>query len=1065
MSRAELPEIQDSALVRLSLVRPITVLMALLSAAVLGVIALINIPLELIPSGFSPPFLRVAVPYANASAKDIEEKITRPLEEQLATTPRLDRMSATSTPGSASITLLFEGDTDMDVAYREVRDRVARVRPELPSDVQKVTVNKASAGAIPVAFYGINWEPSVREPFTLVDRHLVRAVERIEGVAIVNLFGQRDPEIRIEVDRAAADAANLNIFNLVQTLGQSNFTLASGTIEDRGGTYLVRSVASYGSLDEIRGIVVGPNDLRLGDVAKVVYDLPESERYDRYNGKPSMVLFVVKESTANTVDVSDRVRAAIDEAKRHPALQSFGVEPIFLQGDTIRSSLQQVVDSGVQGGAIAVVVLLFFLQRLTLTLIIALSIPLSLFLALPVMYFTGASINLVSLIGLMICVGLVVDNSVVVAENIERFRARGMGPYAAALHGASEVALAITLATMTTMVVFLPAALLSSGPTQFFMIRMVTPVCISLLASLFVALALIPLAGAFIASRRERRGAVAEPRPGRLRQALRRADRAWKAALHAAYELSFGRMNRGYVALLRWALRRRFDVVLVSLAAMASWAIPVRNVRFVAEQAFGGRSVDVDYSMPSDTTLEQADAFFRTIEQQLASFRESGEFPIEGQYIGFDANFGEIQIFFKPQAQDEDRDFREIAKELVDRLPTRPGFERYTSLGDSDGAKASSFDVAIYGDEHDAVQAAKTELEAALLRIDGVVGLKGRGADGRRRDELALRVDRGLSERYGVPSSLVANTVSTAIRGASLPRYQGDEREVDVSVRYRKSDRADVEALLGFGVPSTTTGRTLPLRVLADKQVTLADTGLVRDNKRTAALVSVELDPERREQVVQRIRAFVAAYQLPEGLSFDADAEQRDLDSSLTDLIAAMVLGSVFIFLIMGFLFESFVLPLSVMPSIPLSFVGVWWFLWLTGENIDSLAGIGIILLLGVVVNNGIVLVDFVNAARRLGLDRDQALVDAGNARFRPIMMTALTTVGGMLPLAFARHTGEGIAYNAFGKALVGGMVSATVLTLVVVPVTYAYLDDLRSYTATWWTRLRAGRGVKPAAR
>jgi HAE1 family hydrophobic/amphiphilic exporter-1 len=802
----------------------------------------------------------------------------------------------------------------------------------------------------------------------------------------------------------------------------------------------VRSVASFVTPDEIGELVVTPKGLRLRDIAEVGYGPPERTRYDRYNGRPSMVMAIVKESQANTVEVCERIKAAVEEAAAHPDLQGVSVQKVFVQGDTIKYSLDQVVTSGIQGGAIALVVLLFFLRRLRLTIVIALSIPLSLFLAVPVMYFTGQTINLVSLVGLMICVGMVVDNSIVVAENIVRYRRRGLGPFAAALQGAGEIALASTLATATTVIVFLPASLLSEGPTQFFMVRMVTPVCVSLAASLFVALVLVPMASTRILD-----DAVPPSWPR-----LRRLESACKRALEIAYDRTMGACNRVYARLLRLSLRRRMDVVLMVLVAVGSTAVPFMNVRCASGSNFGTRRIQVNYSMPSDTTLEDADAFFRDLEGFLEN--AASAYRVTGQYIGFDANKGDVQIFFQPPSPDEPP-FEEFSRDLVEQLPTRPGWRKSSQFGESDGAKDDTFRVAVYGDDHDEVADARDRLEAAMLEIPGVLGVRGTGEDTRRRDELALSVERTMSERFGVPAGAVANTVAYAIRGTPLPRFHTDEREVDVRIRYRPEDREDVDQILGWQVMGRD-GRAVPLQVLADKRVTRGEAQLRRHNKRVGAVVMLDLDRNDRPATVKRIAEFMKGYPLPEGLSFDADAEQRQVDDMARDLFGALALGSIFVFLVMGFLFESFVLPLSVMPSIPLSFIGVWWTLFVTRESIDPLAGIGIVLLIGVVVNNAIVLVDFVNSARASGMSRDDALVQAGRLRFRPIMMTSLTTIGGLLPLAFTEPTGEGIPYQAFGKALVGGMATATVLTLLVVPIAYAYLDDLREAMRAWWARL-----------
>jgi len=1031
----------------------VTMLMILLSFIVIGIVALVNISTELIPAGFSPPFMQVEVPYANATAQDIEDRITRPLEQALSTTPGLDEISATSRADRASISLVFESDTDMGAAYREVRDRVARARPDLPGDVERVRINKQSGAGIPVSFYGITWNESVELPRDRVQKHLLRAIERIDGVGLVNLWGQEDREIRIELNRPLAEAAGVNIFQLAQTLTKANFNLASGDIRDPEGKFVIRSLATYQTVTQLEDTIVGQKNLRLKDIAQVLYDYPESERIDRYNGKPSMVLFVLKESQANTVEVCERIRAVVAEARQNPALAGFEIEGIFDQGEAIGFSLNQVIGSGLQGGVLAIFVLLFFLRRLRLTLLIAASIPLSIFLALPFMYFADQSINMISLLGLMICVGLVVDNSVVVAENIERYRVRGMGPYAAALHGASEVALPITLATLTTVVVFAPAALLSSGLTQFFMIRMITPVCVSLMASLFAALALVPIASAvaftdaspLLASRRW------------LRPVLR-VDLAWKRWTSAAYEATMGRLNRWYGRVLRSSLRSRMNVVVPSLLMfIVTVAGPMMMVPFAAGENMGTRNFFAYYSMPGDVTHAEADAFIRELEDTLAEHKS--EYRLAGQYVGFDGQVAQVQVFFEPQSAGE-RPFKAVRQEVYDLMPTRAGWVKEARFGGSDGTEDDAFTVTLYGDDHQSVQDAKEELELALVKQDGVLGVSSRGGDSMRRDELQLGVDRTMTERLGVSAGTIANTVAYAVRGQLLPRFQspGEDREINVRIRYRKADREQLSELMEFKVLSDR-GKVVPIRVLTEAGLRKGESALVRNDKRVAALIRLELAKEGRLDTEKALRGFLDRYSLPSGISFDADRNAREAGTLQSDMVGAMVLSTVFIFLLMGFLFESFVLPLSVLPSIPLSFIGVWWFLLFTGSPIDPLAVIGVLLLLGVVVNNGIVLVDFINSARVAGLSREEAIVQAGMQRFRPIMMTALTTVGGMIPLAFSTPTGEGLNYGPFGKTLVGGMTTATILTLLVVPVAYTYFDDLRVAAAAWAQRVFWRRG------
>jgi HAE1 family hydrophobic/amphiphilic exporter-1 len=1041
--------VRDAGVVRLAIARPVTMLMMFASVMVLGFVALGSIPLELIPSGATFPVMSISVPYSDATANDVEERITKPLEEALSTTPAIEEMSSVSTGRDSRITLVFESDADMDVAYREVSNRIDRVRGELPDDVRQINIRKHSGDDIPIAFYGVRWPEELKDSAKdTIERHLIRKMERVEGVGMVGTWGQSKREIRIEVDRALTEAANLNIFTVAQALQRAHFNLASGQVIESNGKFLLRSLANFRTTEELENAVVGPNDLRLGDVADVLYDFPEAERHDRWNGQPSMAVFVIKESQANTVEVCDRLQEAVDEAAKDPALARFGVQGWFIQGNTIRSSLEQVTDSGLQGGALAVLVLMFFLRRVRLTLIIAGAIPLSIFTSLPFMYFSGQSINLVSLIGLMICVGLVVDNSVVVAENIARYRARGIGRFAASLHGASEVALPITLATTTTMIVFLPSALMSSGQTQFFMLRLLTPVCVSLLGSLFVALVIIPLASSYVLDR----DLFSSAQPGSLRARVGVWDARWKAAFERAYEATFGRARVFYSRLLAASLRRRMDVFIVSLLGMMSLAIPMNpetGVKFVPGQNEGGRQVRMTYTIPSDVPLDEADAFFRELEAWFEPRRE--KYNLQGEYVQVEPGFGQLSLFFEPPKKG-DPPYREVGKEIYEMLPVPVGWTKKSDFGDSDGARSSAFPVFLFGADHEDVQRAKEALERSLQKVPGVVSVIGGQRDTSRRDELLLNLDDVSAERLGISAGVVANTIAYALRGSPLPRFNAEDREIDVWIRYRKEDREQLSDLMQFKVPGST-GGIVPISTVTTTKIARGEAALVRNNQRVAALIRLELDPEQREKAAAAVAKFLASYRLPDGVTFDADREARDASDELTQLVGGLALGTIFIFLLMGFLFESLVLPLSVLPAIPLAFVGVQWALYLTGQNIDVLAGIGVMLLVGVVVNNAIVLVDFINAAREQGATRETAIVQAGVQRFRPIFMTALTTVGGMLPLAFAEAPAEGIPYGPFAMTLVGGMITSTILTLIVVPVSYTLFDDLRTSVMRWVSR------------
>ncbi|MGH9363055.1 MAG: efflux RND transporter permease subunit, partial [Thermoanaerobaculia bacterium] len=456
----------ESALPRLSLDRRVTVLVFLASAVVVGLVAALAIPLELLPRGFESPHLGVAVPWRDAPPEEVLEKVVLPLEEELATVRGVDRINSVAVTGFGRIGLLFKSGSDMDVAYREVRDRVQRARARLPQDADRIYLRKEDESGVPVYVLGLAIDPELTDAWNLIQNGVVLPLQRIDGVAAVETDGLEEKEILIELDRDRTEAAGLNIYELGRQLVADNFTLASGSVRAGGDKLLLRSVARYADLEALARRPVAPT-VRLGDIATLRYEEAEHNYRARAMSRPAVAVIVLKEGEANTLEVARGVAALVARLERDPRLRSIQMVPLFDQGEVILESLRKVIDSGFLGGAIAIAVLFFFLRRLRMTLIITLAIPLSLLLALTVMFFAGETLNILSLLALMISVGMLVDNSIVVAENIYRRHLEGVPRRQACLEGAGEIALAITLATLTSVAVFLPVSLVEGGG-QFF---------------------------------------------------------------------------------------------------------------------------------------------------------------------------------------------------------------------------------------------------------------------------------------------------------------------------------------------------------------------------------------------------------------------------------------------------------------------------------------------------------------------------------------------------------------------------------------------------------------------
>ncbi|MEM9294032.1 MAG: efflux RND transporter permease subunit [Acidobacteriota bacterium] len=1038
------PNRWESLLPSFSLGRPVTVIVLLATVLVVGVVATVGIPLETFPQGFSPPFLSVVAPWPDASPQDVLEKIVQPLEDEISTVRGLSRLSSLSTNGSGLLFLTFKQGTDMDIAYREVRDRVERTRRKLPDDVDRVYVNKQDLSDLPIFMVGLAVDPELSDPYQLITDEILKPLERLDGVASVETQGLEEKEILIEVDRRRAEAAGLDIYRLAQELGNDNFTMASGNVLSGASKLLLRSVARYPDLDTLRQRPVG-EAVRLQDVATVLYEEPEQDFTARVNSRPAVAVLLFKEGQENTLAVCERIQGLVDEMQENPRLASMTIVPILNQGDFIRSSLGVMLDSGRIGALFAIGVLFFFLRRLRMTLIITLSIPLSMLIALTVMYFGGETLNILTLLGLMISVGLLVDNSVVVAENIHRLHRAGLPRREAAVRGAGEISLAVVMATLTTIAVFLPISLIE-GNAQFFLLRLSVPISVSLAASLAVALVFVPLA-AYVTlpadggDRSSGKGSGETQRSRRANAFRQRVD----ALLRSAYNLTLGKINQQYNRLLAHCLRRRMDTVLATAAVLAlTSAVAFEDMEIVAQQENERPGFEVDVELPGTWVEADAREYFRRVEGILEERQDAWD--LQGYFIGFQEDNGEIQGWFN-SPRTTDLSPTQIVEEFTELLPEAPGLEVYTGSENrsSDCQQDNLHCVRLYGEDTEQLGELREELQEVFRVVDGVIGVR-RGNEPSP-DQLSLLLDRDRLQRQLINPQAVAGVVAYALRGQSLPKVYREGREIPVRVRFQEQDRDSLEELASFAIPKqggpeSGVGR-VALGSVARPIFSSAPESIYRRNKRTSTTITLEIDEERKDEVVQGVSALSAQLDLPEGVTFDSGV-RATLNADALALLMAAGLSVAFIYLLMAFLFESFILPLSIILTIPLASIGVGWIHFLSGYSLDFLGAVASILLIGVVVNNGIVLVDYVNRLRREGATRSEALLVASERRFRPIMMTALTTICATVPLTVGGPTDIGMSYTSFGLSLVGGMTTATLLTLLVVPVFYTLFDDLR---------------------
>jgi HAE1 family hydrophobic/amphiphilic exporter-1 len=679
------------------------------------------------------------------------------------------------------------------------------------------------------------------------------------------------------------------------------------------------------------------------------------------------------------------------------------------------------------------------------TLLITLAIPTSLLVCLVTMYFAGSTLNVITMMGLIICAGMLVDNAVVVVENIDRHRRDGRSVREAALSGASELALALTMATVTTIVVFLPMIIMSeAGMMRFFLVTLSLPVVVSILASLGVAMLFIPLAASLLlrseaAQEARRRGLIS-----RVASAL--------------YTHVMDPLHRFYVTTLKWSLGHRgicLVVILATLGISFAWPFQQVETQIQGRHQRGGRQARFWFGLPNSFSMDEADRWFRRIETIFDEHRD--EFAIRHLQTRFWHNRGMVRVLLE-DADKTDVTVEQAVEGLQKLVPQAAGVKVYVNWQRGSGSDAS-LNVSVYGEDTPTLVLIAEEAERRLRRLPGLLSVEPDLENAL--EELRIRVDRESALRYGVQPEVISGTVASALRGQQLPRYRSGEKEIEIRVQFPEEDRQGIGKLAALQLRSDS-GTRIPLESVAELSITRGYGEIRRTDRATVINIQLNTTWDSIRDLRGQVSEVMDGMELPRGYTWDFGRQMRWQRQDNSNMVFGLLLSMVFIYLIMGFLFESALLPLSVMPSIVLSWIGVFWMLWITGQKLDMMAAIGLILLAGVVVNNGIVLVDLINRLRRQGMSRNEAILNAGHLRFRPILMTALTTIMGMVPMAFGQANFVGMPFAGLGQTFVGGLLSSTMLTLVVVPVFYTLLDDV-SESLSVLVRGRSGQPERVA--
>ena len=1016
------------AFVALAVRRPVAVVMTALAVAAFGIVGYQRLPLDLLPD-ISYPSLTIQTDFPDTAPAEVENLVTRPIEETIGVLQGLRTIHSVSRPGISEVTLEFDWDAEMDLLAMDVREKLDRLT--LPEEAEDPIVLRFDPSLDPIMRLALRGTDDLTLTRRVADQRLKQELETVPGIAAARVKGGFEEEIRIDIDQERLAVLGISLDRVRQVVGSSNINLPGGSLRDEDSQYLIRTVGEFTAIGEIGGLVLRQSDnaiVRLRDVADVRRGTKQRQEITRVDGAESVEIDIYKEGDANIVTSARGVRERMAEL---PEILPDGMRLslLFDQSRFIERAISEVRVAALIGGVLAILVLVAFLRHGRSTLIIATSIPLSVLATFLAMYRLDISLNIMSLGGLTLGVGMLVDNSIVVLESIFRRRQAGLSLAAAAVAGASEVGGAVVAATMTTVAVFLPIVFVEGIAGQLFG-DMAMTVTLSLTASLLVAVTLIPM----LSSLGRGRSAVA----GNVRPNDDAGD-PQATPPSGPPPMTLGRFSVAYDRLLRRALGRRgYTLGFAAIIFAASLAaIPRLSTELIPTITEGEFFFEVN--LPEGTPLAATDRVLQRMEAIA-----SAEPQVAQHYatVGSRLVAGGMSLNTKAEHLAQlniamrDRHDEQAEAALAERLRARFGDipDLTAKLGKPTYFSLKTpVEVILYGEDLVTLDTYAGRLEQRLEEVDGLVDVRSSLEEGS--PELRVVFDRSRLAALGLDMRTLSETLRDRLQGVVPTRFKEEDRQIDVRVRNREQDRASLEDLRNMVVPGPD-GQALRLLTVADVLIDRGPAEIHRIQQQRGAVISANVQGRGLGAVVSDVQDALDQTPPPRGVSVELGGQSQEMQVSFASLRFALALAIFLVYLVMAAAFESLIHPFIVLFSIPLALAGVVGGLLLTGTPISVIVLIGVVMLVGIVVNNAIVLIDKINQLRRTGLEKGAAVIRAAHVRLRPILMTTLTTVLGLLPMALA--IGEGSELRTPLAITVScGLALATLLTLVVIPSLY----------------------------
>ncbi len=1016
--------------------RPVTTSMIAMILVVVGTISFFRLGLDLFPD-IEFPTVSVITTYRGASSEDIEKTITKPVEQVVSSVSRVKKVTSTTSEGVSVITVEFEWGTNLDFAAQDVRDQIGLYRNYLPPEASEPLVVKFNLAQLPIIFWGVTANMPNADLKKLLEDDVAPRLERIDGVASAQVFSMDVREILVAVDKAALQSRNLSLDQVLASLTMENLNLPAGYIVERHSDYVLRTIGEFQSLDDIRRVVVGAaangEPIFLGDIAEIKDTLKETRYIGRIQRKNGVFLMVSKRSGANTAIAGTEVKKTLEEIRKSlPSDIEFYAA--MDQSDMIRRVAKRTSGNALQGGFLAIVLIFLFLANWRPTLIIGLAIPLSVITTFIAFYLAGYTLNLLTLGGLTLGVGMLVDNAIVVIENTYRHIEEGKERKKAAIFGASEVGMAITASTLTTIVVFLPVVF-AQGITGKLTRGLALAITFSLLSSLFVALTIVPLLTSLL---------FKEKNSNTINPQAKKKD-----------EVRFQRWRDLYRRLLTKALERRWWVLggALGIFVLSLVIIPFLGTEFMPAQDQG--MILLKVKMPIGTSLEETNRVVTIVENmmlrqpevkivsaQAGSSAEENPSDSASSVAISGTNEGLLWVGLVDKSNRKFTD-SEILERIRRELPRLEDvkFEAIDMGQAMMGGSQAPVDIKIFGKDLHTLRDIADTIVAKIKDVKGLRDLTHTLAQGK--PEYEIRIDRERAAKFGLMVSQIASVVQAATVGQVPTRYREEAEEIDLRVRFKEQDRDNIKEI--GNIPLVTPQN----KVIYLDQVATIEKGegpvqITRENQTRRISVTANIAGRDLGGVVRDIKARLGTIekQIPAGYFIEYGGSYKEMQEAFLILAGAFLLATLLVYMVMASQFESFRHPFVIMFTIPLGLIGVVLGLLVSGRPVNLPVLIGFILLAGIAVNNGIVMIDYVNQLRRRGVESKEAVVQGAVTRLRAVLLTALTTILGMLPMALS--TSEGAEMRApMAITVAGGLTATTFLTLFVIPIIYSLFEKI----------------------